>query len=94
MVVRCSTTGDVHLGVVACVDTLSFLLMASDGAGFEEGDSAVQDMARKSRINLARAQSHFDTKFRFTRRVLAAGPGSILDGVGLRDKLQQIETGT
>jgi hypothetical protein len=68
IVVRCSTTEAVHLGVMVCVDTLSFLLMTGGSAGFGGGDSAVQDMARKSRIDLARAQSHFDTKFRFTSR--------------------------
>jgi hypothetical protein len=68
MVVRCSTTEAVHLGVMGCVDTLSFLLMAGGDAAFRGGDSAVQDMARKSRIDLAKAQSHFDAKFRFTPR--------------------------
>jgi hypothetical protein len=83
IVIRCSTTGAVHLDMVDCVDTLSFLLavngwlalrprpsvfMADGGTSFGGGDSAVQDMAKKGWINLARAQSHFDTKFRFAPR--------------------------
>jgi hypothetical protein len=80
IVIRCSTTGAVHLDMIDYVDTLSFLLainrwlalrprpsvlMADGGTNFKGGDSAVQDMAKKGQINLAKAQSHFDTKFRF-----------------------------
>jgi hypothetical protein len=80
IVVRCSTTGAVHLDMTDCVDTLGFLLavdgwlalrprpsvfMADGGTNFGGGDSAVQDMAKKGQIDLARAQSHLDTKFRF-----------------------------
>jgi hypothetical protein len=42
------------------------VLMADGGADFNGGDSAPKDMERGGRINLARAQSHFDTKFQFT----------------------------
>jgi hypothetical protein len=80
IVIRCSTTGAVHLDMVDYVDYLGFLLavngwlalgprpsvfMADGGTNFKRGDSAVQDMAKKGQINLAKAQSHFDTKFRF-----------------------------
>jgi hypothetical protein len=80
IVIRCSTTGAVHLDMMDCVDTLGFLLavdgwlalrprpsvfMADGGTNFGGGDSAVQDRAKKGQIDLARAQSHLDTKFRF-----------------------------
>jgi hypothetical protein len=41
------------------------VLMADGGADFNGGDSALKDIERGGRINLARAQWHFDTKFRF-----------------------------
>jgi hypothetical protein len=76
----CSKTGAVHLHVVDCVHASSLVLeverllalgprpsgfIAGDGGDFEGGDSALGDMKGKGRINLARAQWHFDTKFQF-----------------------------
>jgi hypothetical protein len=78
IVIRCSTTGAVHLDMIDCVHTSGFLLevegllalrprpsvfMADGGTNFKAGDSALQDIAEKGQINLAKAQSHFDTKF-------------------------------
>jgi hypothetical protein len=80
IVVRCSTTGAVHPDMIDYVDTSSFLLavkrllalrprpsvfMADDGTNFKEGDSALQDIAEKGRINLAKTQSHFNIKFQY-----------------------------
>jgi hypothetical protein len=80
IVIRCSTTGAVHLDMINYVHTLSFLLevegllalrprpsvfIADGGTNFKGGDSALQDIAEKGQINLAKAQSHFDTKFQF-----------------------------
>jgi hypothetical protein len=78
IVVRCSTKGAVHLDMMDYVDTSSFLLaverllalrtrpsvfMANGGTNFKEGDSALQDMEEKDRINLAKVQSHFNIMF-------------------------------
>jgi hypothetical protein len=68
IVVSCSTTEAVHLGVIDCVDTLSFLLMAGGSAGFGGGDSAVQDMARRVVLTWRERIPIFDTKFLFTHR--------------------------
>jgi hypothetical protein len=91
IVVRCSTTGAVHLDMMDCVDTFGFLLavsgwlvlrprpsvfMADGSTSFGGADSAVQDVAKKGPINLARAQSHFDTKFRFAPRGSSTFAGS------------------
>jgi hypothetical protein len=80
IVIRCSTTGAVLLDMIDYVDTLSFLLeinrwlalrprplvfIADGGTNFKGGDSALQDIKDKGQINLAKAQSHFDTKFQF-----------------------------
>jgi hypothetical protein len=54
--------------VVPSIPPVSHLVAldtAGGGAGFKGGDSAPKDMERGGRINLAKAQSHFDTKFRF-----------------------------
>jgi hypothetical protein len=80
IVIRCSTTGAVHLDMIDYVDTSSFLLavkrllvlrprpsffLADSGTNFKGGDSALQDIAEKGQINLAKAQSHFNIKFQF-----------------------------
>jgi hypothetical protein len=80
IVIRCSTTRAIHLDMIDYVDTLSFSLavnrwlalrprpsvfIADSGTNFKGGDSALQDRAEKGQINLAKAQSHFNTKFQF-----------------------------
>jgi hypothetical protein len=80
VVMRCSTAGAVNLHMMDCVHTSSLMLeverllalrprpsvfMADGGADFNGGDSALEDIKGKGRINLARAQLHFDTKFQF-----------------------------
>jgi hypothetical protein len=80
IVIRCSTTGAVHLDMIDYVDTASFLLavkrllalrprpsvfIVDGGTNFKGGDSALQNIAEKGQINLAKAQSHFNTKFQF-----------------------------
>jgi hypothetical protein len=39
--------------------------MADGGTNFKESSSALQDIAEKGRINLAKAQSHFNIKFQY-----------------------------
>jgi hypothetical protein len=80
IVVRCSTTGAVHLDMIDYVDTSGFLLavkglralrarpsvfMADGGANFKGGDSALQDIEEKGRISLAKVQSHFNIMFQY-----------------------------
>jgi hypothetical protein len=78
IVIRCSTTGAVHLEMIDCMDISSFLLavkrllalrprpsvfIADNGTNFKEGDSALQGITEKGQIDLAKAQSHFNIKF-------------------------------
>jgi hypothetical protein len=80
IVIRCSTTGAVHLEMIDCMDTSSFLLavkrllalrpppsvfIADNETNFKEGDSALQGITEKGQIDLAKAQSHFNIKFQF-----------------------------
>jgi hypothetical protein len=72
--------GAVHLEMIDYMDTSSFLLavkrllalrprpsvfIADSGTSFKGGDLALQGMTGKGRINLAKAQSHFNIKFQF-----------------------------
>jgi hypothetical protein len=41
------------------------VFIADGGTNFKGGDSALQDIAEKGQINLAKALSHFNTKFQF-----------------------------
>jgi hypothetical protein len=80
LVIRCSTTGAIHLEMIDYMDTSSFLLpieiflalrprpsvfIADNGSNFKGGDSALQGITEKGQINLAKAQSHFNIKFQF-----------------------------
>jgi hypothetical protein len=80
LVIRCSTTGAVHLEMIDSMDTSSFLLaverflalrtrpsvfVADNGSNFKGGDSALQEIAGKGQINLEKAQSLFNIKFKF-----------------------------
>jgi hypothetical protein len=64
--------------VVPSIPPVSHLVAldtAGGSAGFNGGDSALEDMEGKGRINLARAQWHFDTKFRFAPPGAPCFPG-------------------
>jgi hypothetical protein len=80
ILIRCSTTGAVHLEMIDYMDTSSFLLavkrllalrprplvfIADNGTNFKGGDTALQGITEKGQINLAKAQSHFNIKFQF-----------------------------
>jgi hypothetical protein len=80
IVIRCSTTGAVHLEMIDYMDTSSFLIavkrllalrprpsvfIADIATNFKRGDSALQGITEKGQINLAKAQSHFNIKFQF-----------------------------
>jgi transposase InsO family protein len=80
LVIRCATIGAVPFKMMDTMDTSSFLLaleqflalrprpsviIADNGSNFKGAEAALKEKTESDQIDLEKAQSHFNIKFRF-----------------------------
>jgi hypothetical protein len=80
LIIRYSTVGAIHCEIIDSLDTSSFLLaverfltvrpkpstiIADNGTNFRGGDSALTESAENNQIDLGKAQTYFNIKFKF-----------------------------
>jgi transposase InsO family protein len=80
LVIRCATIGAVHFEMMDTMDTSSFLralerflalrprpsvIIADNGSNFKGGEAALKEKKGSDQIDLEKAQSHFNIKFKF-----------------------------